>query len=289
MFSLMTRLSVVTVALHLLVNMPTNVTISQAGQTDNVVRVSGPDSMMGRGRVLAKVFMNSHPAIKVDFVQKGLVDAGISALLNRKAQIAMASRKLKGDEEELAVKNGMELTERLVGYGGILIVTNPANGVNELTVNQVKNIFTGACTRWNEVGGKDEFIEVVRQDATNHPGTLVFFQDEVLGGTPFTSKALTVSTFPAVIHEVAQIPGSIGYVRARDALEAPDADKDKVKILKIKRSPAFAGVAPSRETIADGSYALRRPYYLYHENALGSDADKFAEFVIKRGWGRQEM
>lgn len=276
-------------AILLLVSVPALVAICQAGQTDNVVRVSGPDSMMGRSRVLAKIFMNSHPAIKVDFVQTGLVDAGISALLDKKAQVAMASRKLSLSEEEMAAKKGLQLTERLVGYGGIVIITNSANKVDELTVDQVKNIFSGAYTRWNEVGGKDEFIEVVRQDASNHPGTLVFFQDEVLGGTPFAPKALTAGTFPAVMNEVAKIPGAIGYVRVRDALESRDADKGKVKILKIKKSPVFEGVAPSRESVEDGSYPLKRPYYLYYSQSLDSDAAKFAQFVIQHGWGRQEM
>lgn len=278
------------IALSLLIcgSMQTTQADDQAGPPENVVRVSGPDSMVGRARVLAKMFMNTHPAIKVEFVQTGLVDTGIAALLNGKADVAMASRRLNDTEEQMAVKNGLLLTERLVGYGGIVIIADLANDVNELSVDQVRKIFSGAFTRWNEVGGRDAFIEVVRQDATNHPGTLVFFQDEVLRGAPFAAKATTVSTFPAVMHKVAQTPGSIGYVRVRDALESSAADKDKVKILKIKRSAAF-GVTPSRETIADGSYPLRRPYYLYHAEKVGSDASKFAEFMVKHGWGRQEM
>jgi len=255
----------------------------------NVVRVSGPDSMMGRARVLARIFMNNHPAIKVEFVQTGIVDAGIATLLTRKADVAMASRRLNDAEEQMALKNGLLLTERLVGYGGIVIITNPANEVSELTVDQVRKIFNGAITRWNEVGGQDAFIEVVRQTAANHPGTLVFFQDEVLRGTSFATNATTAPTFPAVIQQVARNPGSIGYVRVRDATESSDTDADKVKILKIRRSAAFAGVAPSRETVADGSYPLRRPYYLYCEDKPGSDASKFVEYMVKQGWGRREM
>jgi ABC-type phosphate transport system substrate-binding protein len=78
-------------------------------------------------------------------------------------------------------------------------------------------------------------------------------------------------------------------VRVRDALESSAADKDKVKMLKIRRSAAFSAVTPSRETIADVAYPLRRPYYLYHAEKVGSDAGKFVEFMVTHGWGRQEM
>jgi phosphate transport system substrate-binding protein len=284
-----TRFLLIVVSLLVCGSTLTTIASAQASSPESVVRVSGPDSMMGRARVLAKIFMNSHPAIKVEFVQKGIVDAGIAALLTGKADVAMASRRLSAPEEQSALKNGLLLSERLVGYGGIVIITNVANGVNELTVDQVRKIFSGALTRWNEVGGRDEFIKVVRQNAINHPGTLVFFQDEVLRGTPFTANATTVSTFPAVIQQVALNPESIGYVRIRDALESSDANRGKIKVLKISRSAALAGVAPSRETVADGSYPLRRPYYLYYKAKIGSDASKFVEFMVKHGWGRREL
>jgi phosphate transport system substrate-binding protein len=289
MHSVILRLLLVTLSLLMCGSALTSQAADQTGPSENTVRVSGPDSVMGRTRVLAKIFMNTHPAIKVEFVETGLVDAGIAALLDKKSDVAMASRRLSDAEEQTAVKNGLSLNERLVGCGGIVIVTNPANEVNELSVDQVRKIFSGEYTRWNEVGGKDAFIEVVRQDATNHPGTLVFFQDEVLRGAPFAAKAATVATFPAVMNQVAKNPQSIGYVRIRDALESSAADKDKVKILKIKRGAAFSAVAPSRETIADVAYPLRRPYYLYHADKVGSDAGKFVEFMVTRGWGRQEM
>lgn len=285
----MTRLLMVALSLLMCGSALTTMASAQETPPANVVRVSGPDSMMGRARVLARIFMNNHPAIKVEFVQAGIVDAGIAALLSGKADVAMASRRLNGAEEQVALKNGLLLTERLAGYGGIVIITNPANEVSELTVDQVRKIFSGAITRWNEVGGQDAFIQVVRQTAANHPGTLVFFQDEVLQGAPFAANATTAPTFPAVIKQVARNSGSIGYVRVRDATESSDTDGDKVKILKIRRSAAFSGVTPSRETVADGSYPLRRPYYLYCECKPDSDAVKFVQYMVKKGWGRQEM
>jgi phosphate transport system substrate-binding protein len=200
----------------------------------------------------------------------------------------MASRPLTVKEDQEAVKKGVELVERLIGYGGIVIIVNPSNPVNELTVDQVKKIFKGEYTRWDQVGGRDQFITVVRQDDTQHPGTYLYMIDDFLGG-PFADKSIALSTFPSIMNKVSTTPASIGFVRQRDAFESPIAKKAPIKVLKIKRTPALVGVMPSRETLADSSYALRRPYYLYYSTKAGADVVKFADFIVSKGWGSQDL
>ncbi|MEI7449049.1 MAG: PstS family phosphate ABC transporter substrate-binding protein [Desulfomonile sp.] len=268
----------------------TLITMSDA-QTEgakSVVRISGADSMFNRIRVLSKVFMNAHPAIQVDLVGGSLVDIGMQELIDNKADIAMASRSLTAKEDQEAVKKGVELVERLIGYGGIVIIVNPSNPVNELTVDQVKKIFKGEYTRWDQVGGRDQFITVVRQDDTQHPGTYLYMVDDFLGG-PFADKSIALTTYPSIMNKVSTTPASIGFVRQRDAFESPIAKKAPIKVLKIKRTPALVGVMPSRETLADSSYALRRPYYLYYSTKAGADAVKFADFIVSKGWGSQDL
>ena len=268
----------------------TLITMSDA-QTEgakSVVRISGADSMFNRIRVLSKVFMNAHPAIQVDLVGGSLVDIGMQELIDNKADIAMASRSLTAKEDQEAVKKGVELVERLIGYGGIVIIVNPSNPVNELTVDQVKKIFKGEYTRWDQVGGRDQFITVVRQDDTQHPGTYLYMVDDFLGG-PFADKSIALTTYPSIMNKVSTTPASIGFVRQRDAFESPIAKKAPIKVLKIKRTPALVGVMPSRETLADSSYALRRPYYLYYSTKAGADVVKFADFIVSKGWGSQDL
>jgi phosphate transport system substrate-binding protein len=267
----------------LLITMPS----APAEPPQSVVRVSGADSMMDKARVLSRVFMHAHPAIKVD-LQGGLVDVGIAALLNKQSDVALASRRLTPEEEQLAIKNGIELLEYLIGYGGIVILVNPQNQVNELTVEQVQKILKGTSARWNEVGGRDEFITVVTIDESKHPGTLIFMREDVLGGAPFAKDAVTVSDFPSVMKKVSDTPGAIGFARIRDTIESFAAEKEKTKMLKIRKSAAFAGVAPSREAVDEGSYPLRRPYYVYVDSKAGSDIQKFVDFIVKKGWIRQD-
>jgi phosphate transport system substrate-binding protein len=261
---------------------------AQSEGAKSVVRISGADSMFNRIRVLTKVFMNAHPAIQVDLIGGSLVDIGMQDLIDNKSDIEMASRPLTVKEDQEAVKKGVELVERLIGYGGIVIIVNPSNPVNELTVDQVKKIFKGEYTRWDQVGGRDQFITVVRQDDTQHPGTYLYMIDDFLGG-PFADKSIALSTFPSIMNKVSTTPASIGFVRQRDAFESPIAKKAPIKVLKIKRTPALVGVMPSRETLADSSYALRRPYYLYYSTKAGADVVKFADFIVSKGWGSQDL
>lgn len=254
----------------------------------SVVKVSGADSMFARIQILSKVFMKANPTIKVEIVPGTLVDIGMSELLDKKADIAMASRRITPREAELAAQKGIALIERLVGYGGVVIITHPSNPVNGLTVEQVQQIFTGDITRWDQVSGAvPQVIKVVRV-GDQHPGTVLFMEEEFLHA-PFASDATVVTQFPSVMKAVAETPNAIGFVRIRDAFESRIAQAGAVKILKIRKFPGMEPVAPSRESVADGSYPIRRPYYLYFRADTGPDVVKFADFIISKGWGKQDL
>ncbi len=261
---------------------------AQTVDEKSVVRVSGADSMFNRIRVLSKVFLNAYPSVRIDFAGVEYVDTGIQEPLNKKADVAMASRPLTTKENEQAVKAIVELVERLVGYGGIVIVVNPSNPIDELSVDQVKKIFKAEYTGWDQVGGPDQPITVVRLDDSQHPGTFIFVQEDFLGG-PFSDKSIALSTFPSIMNKVSNTPSAIGFVRQRDAFESPIIKKAPIKDLKIKQTPALAGVMPSREAFADGSYVLRRPYYLYYSSKATPDAARFADFIVAKGWGAQDL
>lgn len=263
-------------------------TIAQTQGEKSIVRVSGADSIFNRIRVLSKVFMNAHPTIQIYFTGGEHTDIGVQDLLEGKSDIAMGSRQLTPKEDEQAANSGVQLVERLIGYGGIVIIVNPANSVDELTADQVRMIFKGEYTRWDQVGGNAQPISVVRQDDSQHPGTFIFMQDQFLVA-PFPEKSIALSTFPSIMNKVAAIATAIGYVRQRDAFESPIAKKVPVKVVKIKRTPALVGVMPSREALADGTYPLRRPYYLYYRSKANSDVLKFADFIVSKGWGAQDL
>jgi phosphate transport system substrate-binding protein len=256
-----------------------------AAQTRVAIKVTGADSMRGRIRSLALLYMKDHPDVDISVSANLLVDEGMKALLEGQADVAMASRKITADEDHAAKAKGLQIDEHLIGYGGIVIVTDKQNPANELTIDQVRKIFTGEIVNWKDIGGKNQAITVFKSGEKN-PGTLLFVQNDILGGVPFTKSAVTLPDFPVIIKKVSQTSGSIAYVRMRDPFPGPEA---KTKLLKIRKDELSPPVGPSRATISNGTYPLRRPYYLYTAATASKDTRSFVDFVVSRGWGEPKL
>lgn len=261
---------------------------AQSDKGKNVVRVRCPDTMVVRIYTLTKMFMKENPDITIDFWKGSSVEGGILALLQAHADVGMSSRRLSDEEAEMALKKNMEFVERLIGYGGIVIITHSSNPLNSLTVEQVQQIFKGDYANWKRVGGPNQPITVITVSGKD-PGTVAFMQKDFLGNVPITNKAVIADDFPSVIAKVGQTPGSIGYVRARDALEPPLKRAAGAKMLEIKQNIALAAVMPSRGNVGDGSYPIRRPYYIYYDSKASSAVRKYADYIVQKGWGPQEL
>lgn len=260
---------------------------AQDDETGVIVRVAGAESMWGRIFTHAALYMRENPQVKIRFTKISLVDEGMRELINKKADIAMASRKATPQEMESAKSNGLDLVEKFIGYGGIVIITSLSNPVEELTIDQIRKIFTGEYTNWKDVGGSDQPIVLFRTGETR-PGTLVFFEKEILLGKHISSNAEVLIDFPSVIDKISVTPDSISYTRIRDAFETPIPSVAKIKPLKIKRDDSSPAISPSRSTVGDGSYPLRRPYYFYTRNPETKEVKDFSDFIVSKGWGEQK-
>lgn len=252
------------------------------------IHVASPESMFGRMHSVSQLFMKEQPLIGVDLMQSANVEASFTALIDKSADIALTTRRITAAEEQSSKDKGLELTGHIIGHGGIVIITTAANPVGEVTVDQIRKIFTGEYTNWSQAGGPDQPITVVRIGET-YPGTNFFMQEDLLGGIPFAATAIVLPKFTKVIQKVAQTPGGIGFVRIRDAFESPIPSEFAIKVLGVKKDDAAPAVAPSRKTVADGSYPIRRPYYMYCEKGADVKVMKYVEFVQKKGWGQQNL
>ncbi len=250
------------------------------------VTVSG--SMFGRIHTLSNSFEKENPGTNINIAFAPSVDDVIAALLEKTTTVAMTTRHITQKEREIALSKGMDLAEHLIGYGGIVIITNTSNPLNELTVDQVKMVFKGDVIRWSELGGNDDPISVFRT-GRKYAGTTFFMQEDFLLGQPFVIKASVEEEFSSVMRMVGQTPGSIGYTRIRDAFESPIAGEFRVKVLKIKKDDTSPAIMPSRTTVNDGTYPIRRPYYLYLEKKMNGEVKKYVDFILKKGWGQQTL
>ncbi|MFZ0945038.1 MAG: substrate-binding domain-containing protein, partial [Syntrophobacteraceae bacterium] len=130
--------------------------LPSAAQTKVPIKVKGADSMWGRVRSLALLYMKDHPQVDIAVSANSLVDEGMQSLIAGEADVAMASRKITAQESEAAKVKGLQIEEHVIGYGGIVIITDLQSQVDDLSIEQVRKIFTGEIVNWKDINGKDQ-------------------------------------------------------------------------------------------------------------------------------------
>lgn len=192
--------------------------------------------------------------------------AGIKAAQDGTAQIGMSSRELKDSEKA-------ELTETKIAIDPIAVVTNPANGVENLTKDQIVGIFKGEIKNWKEVGGADKPIVVVIREAGS--GTRDAFEEIMKLTSEKDGKkislvaqdAITADSNGAVKQNIATKENAIGYL----SFGVVD---NTVKGLSVD------GVKPSTENVKNDTYLIKRPFLLVCKGEYDAAAKKFVDFIM---------
>ena len=203
------------------------------------VATDGSTSMEKVIGALGEAFMEANPDTTFTYNPTGS-GSGIQAVQEGRCDIGLSSRALKDAEKEAG------LTETVLAYDGIAMIVNPANPVEDLSLEQIADIYTGKITNWSEVGGNDSQIVLIGREAGS--GTRGGFE-EIVGVVDACQYRQELSSTGDVITTVAQNPDAIGYASLA-------AVKDTVKALKV------AGVTPTEATVKDGTYTIQRPFVL---------------------------
>lgn len=235
---------------------------SQAGQTEQlsgVVNTNGSTSMEKVMQVLIEAFQEQQPNVTVNYTGSGS-GAGVTSAIDGTADLGLASRALKSEEE------GKGAQAHIVALDGVAIVVNPENTVEDLTVDQIAQIFKGEITNWKDLGGTDEEIAVYGREAGS--GTRGAFEELV--GVEDACKYLNeYSSTGDVIGNVASNPSAIGYASL-------SAVRDNVKAVKVN------GVDCTEATVQDGTYEIQRPFVMITKDGtqLSDAAQAFLDFAM---------
>lgn len=227
-------------------------------QLTGTVNTDGSTSMESVVKALGEAFMEMNPEVTVNYSGTGS-GTGIQSAIDGTCDLGLSSRALKDEEKT----NGA--VENIVALDGVAVVINPANGVEDLTVEQIAQIFTGEITNWSELGGTDGEIAVFGREAGS--GTRGAFEEIVgVDNCKYTNE---YSSTGDVIGNVASNPNAIGYA----SLSAVD---DTVKAVMVN------GVAPSEDTVKDGTYEIQRPFVMVTKDGaeLSEAAQAFLEFAM---------
>jgi len=226
------------------------------------ITCSGSTTVLPIAQAGAEAYMDSHPDYNIS-VRGGGSGVGIAALQNGTVQIANSSRPIKSKEISACKAKGINPTAYVVANDGIAIVVHQSNSVKELSVAQVRDIYTGKIKNWADLGGPSLPIVIVSRDVAS--GTFEVFNEKALGGAKVIASAQLLASNNAVISAVGSTPGAIGYAGLGYV-------NSEVKVLKID------GVRPSEATVKDGSYKLSRKLYMYTN---GKASGAVANFI---GW-----
>jgi phosphate transport system substrate-binding protein len=254
---------------------------AQSQEAKTVIRVKGSDDMASRVDTLARLFMKENPQVTI-IVSAGARTSGMSDLVDRNCELVMSGHDFTDEEKQAAREKGIQLDEHLVGYGGLGFLTYPENTVDELTLEQVQKLIRGDYNNWSQVGGPNEQVVIISLEALNSDVRLYLLHD-FLHVPTVRSRVERMNSFQGILKKVAETKGALGFCRIRD-LEVKDPSEG-AKVLKIKTDPGSPGIMPSRTSIADGSYPLKRPFYLCMDSKAGDPVKRFAAFIVSKGWG----
>ena len=222
------------------------------------ITVKGSDTLLILAQKWAEVYMSAHPETKIQ-VTGGGSGNGFAALQNQTTDLCDASRKAKAGEIQNCIKAFNDRpTEYKVGLDGLSLYVNADNPIKELTVAQIRDIFTGKITNWKEVGGSNAPITLYSRE--NSSGSYEFLKEVILKNQDFAAVAQTMPGTAAILQAVAKDRGGIGYGGAAYGIGA--------KHLAIKRDEFSPAIDPSEENIMNGKYPLWRYLYIYVNPAL---------------------
>jgi len=247
-----------------------------ASEISGSIKVIGSNTVLPISSVWAENFMKNNPKANIAVSGPGS-GVGIAALIDGTTDICQASRPMKQAELDKAKANGRPAVEFIIAYDGLGIVVNPANTVNDLTMEQLSNIYQGKITNWKDVGGKDMPIVVLSRDSNS--GTHVFFKEHVVqmkdSKAEYADKTLFLPSTEAGITEVAKNERAIFYAGLGYISK-------EVKVLGIKKDAAAPAVLPAIKTVHDKSYPVSRPLFFYTPGEAKGLVKAFIDYCMSK-------
>ncbi|MBN2366864.1 MAG: phosphate ABC transporter substrate-binding protein [Calditrichaeota bacterium] len=183
--------------------------IPPSGKQSPRIRIKGSDTMKILMDRLAEHYMRLHPEIAI-YVEAGGTGSGVNALIEEQIDICSASRLLSSTEtSKMAQKNQTVGYFTVIAKDALSIYVHPENSITDLTLKQIKQIFTGEIRNWNEIGGPDQ--EIIVYIRPPNSGTYFYFKEHLLEGEEYFAGAITVPTTSRIVQLVESHLAAIGY------------------------------------------------------------------------------
>jgi len=221
------------------------------------IEVGGSTSVTPLMELLATEYAKVKPNIKVNINGTGSGDGinNTGALY----QIGMSSRELTPAEQ------GKGLKETIIAIDGIAVIVNKDNAVNNLTLEQIRNIYTGAITNWSQVGGKNAVIAVVSREEGS--GTRGAFEEIARFQGKLLANANQLTSTGAILANIAQNPDAIGYISLGSL-------NDTIKAVSV------GDVAATSANVVKGTYKIARPFIVLTGKKVHAESSAFIQWML---------
>jgi phosphate transport system substrate-binding protein len=228
------------------------------------ITVKGSDTMVILAQRWAERYMSSNKGVVIQ-VTGGGSGTGISALINGTTDICNSSRPMKSSEvKKLKERFGSVGVEIPCAKDGLSIYVNEGNPVTDLTLAQIRDIYTGRITNWKDVGGQD--ARIIMYSRENNSGTYVYFKDNVLKGADYSPSCQNLPGTAAVVNAISKDRNGIGYGGAAYG--------------KGIREVRVNGSAPTAENIKNNKYPITRSLYMYLRNRPTGAVKQFIDWIL---------
>ncbi|WP_078430236.1 phosphate ABC transporter substrate-binding protein [Alkalihalobacterium alkalinitrilicum] len=216
--------------------------------------IRGSDTMVNLGQALAETYMEYNELAGLS-VTGGGSGTGIAAMINNNVDIAQSSRAMKDEELDEAEANGADAHEFIVAQDGLAVAIHNDNPVTEMTMQQVKDIFTGKTTDWSDLGW-EEGGEISVYSRQSNSGTYVYFNENVMDGEDFGAGTKFMPGSSAIKEAIEQEVNAIGYIGIGYI--------DGINAANIALDENSEYVTPfEANNVNTGKYPIARPLYFY--------------------------
>lgn len=231
----------------------------------NKLAILGSTTLLPVAEKAVEAFKKRQPQLSITLSATGS-QGGINALTDGYADVALSSRELKKEEQERLHKRQRAARQTIVAWDGIIPIVHPSNPVKNLSLAQLKDIYTGKFTDWQQVGGKKGAILVGSRGVNS--GTHEAWAELVLNQEAVVRSALELATSEALLELVASSPNAIGY----EGIGYVEGHK-QVKAVSVE------GTAATAASILDKSYKIARPLYLFTSEKPTTAVVDFLNFM----------
>lgn len=240
-------------------------TLSLTGSAfaNNLV-LNGSTTVLPIAQSAAEKFMEANPGISVT-VSGGGSGNGIKAIIDGTTDVANSSRFIKDSEVKAAVEKGTYPVPFAVAMDALIPVVHPSNPIKDISIEQLRKVYTGEFTNWKELGGEDAKIAVVGRDTSS--GTYEVWDEKVMNKERVTPRALVVASNGAMVQTVAKNKLALGYIGVGYI-------NDSIKTLSVE------GIEGNMRTVLDGEFPVSRYLYMFTRGWPEGNALKFINFVL---------